>query len=261
MSNELFEDHEDGETELPEIDPSKDYFQELVGEGKKFNTPQDLARGKYEADVYVRTLEKRLDSLRDDYLRLREDNTSRAKLQDLVDQLNAKQISNSESPNANEVNREPVNLEDVESRIFSKIEQRELKKVQDANLDIVKNKLKERFGSNYQSAIKEQTEALGLSPDDIVALAKKSPTAFFKTLGLDQQQTEQFTAPPRSNQRSDNFAPKVQKRTWSYYQNLKKTNPNAWLDPKTAVQMQDDYLALGDAFEDGDFHTTRRQFN
>jgi hypothetical protein len=38
------------------------------------------------------------------------------------------------------------------------------------------------------------------------------------------------------------------KRTWAYYQELKKTNPKLYLDPKISVQMDKDAIALGDAF-------------
>jgi hypothetical protein len=37
-------------------------------------------------------------------------------------------------------------------------------------------------------------------------------------------------------------------RTWAYYQELKKTNPKLYLDPKIAAQMDKDAIALGDAF-------------
>jgi hypothetical protein len=39
-------------------------------------------------------------------------------------------------------------------------------------------------------------------------------------------------------------------RTYSYYQELRKTNPIAYLDRKTALQMEKDSQALGDAFFD-----------
>jgi len=69
------------------IDPSKNYLAELVGEGKKFKTQEDLARGKAESDAYIKILEKRSDELRNDYLKLRDDYSSRAKLEEVVDQL------------------------------------------------------------------------------------------------------------------------------------------------------------------------------
>jgi hypothetical protein len=50
--------------------------------------------------------------------------------------------------------------------------------------------------------------------------------------------------------RSDSFAPKSDKRTYSYYENMRKTNPNLYLDPKISIQMDKDAQALGEAFFD-----------
>jgi hypothetical protein len=43
-----------------------------------------------------------------------------------------------------------------------------------------------------------------------------------------------------------------QKRTLSYYAELKKKDPKIYLDPKIALQMEKDSQALGPAFFDGD---------
>jgi hypothetical protein len=96
--------------------------------------------------------------------------------------------------------------------------------------------------------------SLELSIEDINSLARKSPTAFFNTLGLNQAQADNLLSPPRSSM-STGFTPNTkEKRTWSYYQNLKKTNPKLYFDPKIANQMHDDAIALGQEFQDGDFH-------
>ena len=43
------------------------------------------------------------------------------------------------------------------------------------------------------------------------------------------------------------------KRTWSYYEKIRKDDPARYRDPKTHSQMFQDAIALGDAFADGDF--------
>jgi hypothetical protein len=44
-----------------------------------------------------------------------------------------------------------------------------------------------------------------------------------------------------------------QKRTWSYYQEIKKADLNKYLSPKVQQQMHRDASDLGSAFQDGDF--------
>src|SRR5437773_6950457 len=85
----------------PETDPNKNYLEDLVGDGKKFKSPEELARGKFESDTYIKILEKRLDEYRDDILSLRKENVTNKRLEDLVNQLSNKS-PNSETPQQKE---------------------------------------------------------------------------------------------------------------------------------------------------------------
>lgn len=239
------------------VDPNKDYLTELVGENKKFKTPQDLARGKQEADLYIETMKSRMDEMRADYLRVMEENKAKATLQELIDQAkSAQQEPNRENPNANIVEKPGIDPKDLDSLLDTKIKAREAEIKRQENYDIVRKKLEERFGPNFQRSLKEQVRNLELDDDYVNELARRSPNAFFKTLGIAQDvRQDGFQAPPKSSQRSDSFAPTgAQKRTWSYYQDMKKTNPRLYYDPKIAVQMHNDAITLGEAFQDGDFN-------
>lgn len=251
--------------DLPEVDPNIDYLAEIAGPGKKFDRTRyasedewkkAVSKGKYESDQYVELLKRRQDELREDYLRIREDNQTKARLEELIDQLSNKQLASSDLPPAKEDNQPAMSAEQLDNLMSNKIQAYELTKKQTENFNVVQAKLKERYGSNYANVLREQIESLGLTNEDINALAKKSPIAFFKTLGLDQQpHQDSFQSPPRSNQRNDTFAPRgAPKRSWAYYQELKKADPKLYFDRKTAIQMQNDAIELGDAFRDGDYY-------
>lgn len=240
----------------PTIDPNTDYLAELVGEGKKFKDQKDLAKGKFESDQYIHILERRLDDMRGDYLKMREENTTRARLEDLVDKITKERQASSDTTTANEDRTQPqYNPEEVASLVSNKIQEYESTKRQTENFDMVKTKLQQRYGSNYKEAVKQTIEELGITEQELNDMARKQPKVLIKTLGLDQEQRrEGFQAPPHSEQRRDNFAPSsTPKRTWSYYQNLKKQNPDLYLDRKTAIQMQQDAIDLGETFRDGDY--------
>lgn len=241
-----------------DIDPNKKYFEDLVGEGKKFKTPEDLARGKYEADAFIEILKKRQDELRSDYLRLREEAMAKAKLEELVNQLQSKQQTTPNSDTtAKSVEKPTYDPTELANLVSKQIKEFDLSKKQQENATLVRNKLTERFGSNYQASVKQQIANLGITEEQFNAMAQNTPQLLFKALDLDTKpMTEQFNAPPRSTQRGDNFSPSTQenKRTWSYYQEMKKNNPKLYYDPKIANQMMKDYERLGQAFEDGDFN-------
>lgn len=234
----------------PTIDDNKDYLSELVGEGKKFKDAADLAKGKAMADAFIEQLKAEQAELRKDYLALREDYQARPALQELLDQLKDTQTqqTSNEPPLVNDA-QTPASMkpEEIESLVSKKLSEIELTRKQEENLKSVEAKLKERFGDNYQSLLKNQSSILGLSEDFVTDLAKNHPTVFMKTFGLDQAPiTTSFQAPPRSTQ---TFAPTgAPKRDWAYYEKLRKDKPSDYWNPKTQLQMLNDKTTLGDAF-------------
>jgi len=231
----------------PQLDPNKDYLSELVGEGKKFKTIEDLARGKYEADIYIDTLTRKQDEINRDYRRVLEESKAQAALKDMIAQLQTQQ-QRPEPQNTPPVNdQKPViDRDELKSLISNEILETERQRKERENFMTVQKKLSEQFGPNYQEVLKRQMESLELSAEDIDRLAKKSPTAFFNTLGLNQTTKPSNIAPPRT-QRNDTFLPSSgKKRDYQYYQELKKTNPTLYLDPKITVQMQNDVIEMGE---------------
>ena len=234
----------------------KDYLTELVGEGKKFKDAETLAKAKYDSDQYIKTLERQKDELRDDYLKMREESMSQAKLKELIDQLEAKQKSSTTTlnvPDPNVQTPQPFDPKELEGLVSKSIQAHEMTKTQEQNFNFVKSKLIEKHGQNYQAPLKQQMDNLGLTEDYVNEMARKFPNAFLKTLGFDQPTPDnKFQVPPRSE--IAGFSPVVQQdRTWSWYQNLKKSDPKAYHDPKTSVQMHNDAIRLGERFKDGDY--------
>jgi hypothetical protein len=240
----------------PQLDATKNYLEDLVGEGKKFKTVEDLARGKAEADLYIETLNRRSDELREDYLKIREEATAQAKLQDLIDRLEGTNTRQIPQPPVENLERKPeFDPTKLPSLIKEEIRRDRAEEKASSNFTQVQNKLKEQFGSNFQTILQDKMNSLDLTVEDINSLARKSPTAFFNTLGLNQQSPESLSPMPRSSTNTAGFKPQTkEKRTWSYYENLRKSNPKMYYDPKIANQMHDDAIAMGDEFQDGDFH-------
>lgn len=250
MTN-LFED----DNNSSKFDPNKNYLEELVGTDKKFKSAEDLAKGKAIADEYITTLERQKDELTRDFLALREQRNSEATLKDLIDRLDQQQhASRDNTNNSNDVNNPPpIDLKQIEDLLSSKISERETARRQEENFNLVKAKLQERLGPNFASVLRQEIEGLGLDEETFNAMARTNPKVVLKTLGLDQQpQTENFQSPPRNNIRMN--TDKAQKRTYSYYENMRKENPKLYYDPKTTVQMHNDAIELGDAFKDGSWH-------
>ncbi len=218
----------------------------------KDKTPAEVLNAKVESDLYIKTLTSRLDDLRKDYLALREESTAKASLEELISRQEKLLTTNPETlpPTIrDDVNQPSLKSEDIDAILEQKLTAREQLNKQTENFNFVKAKLREQFGDNAGTALKQRMDTLGLDQAFTDELAKKHPSVFLRTFGMEEQPRQNdYSPPPRSNQRPDRFAPKVQKRDWNYYQELKKGDPRMYLDPKTAIQMHNDAIALGDEF-------------
>lgn len=253
MSDNLFSG--EGET-LPSVDPNKDYLQELVGEGRKFKTPQDLARGKFEADAMIEVMKRSQDELRTEYLRVIEENKAKAGLEAYLDKIQAQQPTSNNTQSVNVDSPKPIDPKEIENLFDRKIQEHDVRRKEQENFSEVQKKLKERHGSNYSNALKQQIADLGITEEFANNLARNNPAVFYRTFGLDQPvATEGFLAPPRNDRRFDSSVKTNTSgaRPWSYYKELRDKNPTAFFDRNTNIQMQKDYITLGKSFEDGDF--------
>ncbi len=214
---------------------------------------EDVIAAKVESDLYIKSQLARFDDLKKDYLALREETQAKDQLKDLIDRLEKPKDNNVDTSSQHQSERQDqpsFKPEDIEKLISEKMTQREQENKHSQNFNMVKAKLKEQFGENFGTTLKQRMDTLGLSQEFADDLARKHPNVFLKTFGVDEAQSRQdnSVAPPRSQQRQTSFAPNSPKRDWNYYQELKKTNPYLYLDPKIAVQMHDDAIALGKDF-------------
>lgn len=222
---------------------------EQVIEKWKDKPQEELLAAKAESDLFIETMKARFDDLRKDYLELKEQQQTGAQLKELIDRLDSRD-NNVQPPITQENSVQPgIKPEDVQILIQNEIAKNKQLTRQEENFLKMQAKLRETLGDNYQDSYKQRLDTLGLTTEFADELAKNYPTAFMRTFGLDQQATSPSnSAPPRSSQRPSSFAPTAPKRDWAYYQELKKANPRLYLDPKIAVQMHDDAVALGDSF-------------
>jgi len=249
----------------PQFEDNKSYLEELIGPGGKFHDPdrnkalEKLARGKLHSDHYIPVLERRMDQMRTDNEGMNKQLLAGQRLQELIDKMAAMQTTNSnnEEPPVNENQGRPaVDMNEIQSLVSRQIQEDRIAREQANNLNYVKNKLAERYGPNYGAQLDKQYRELGLSPETADQMARTTPKAFERMLGLDKPvETAGFQAPPQNQGRVDRLGNNQEPKTWSYYQDLKKRDPKTYYSKKTAAQMEQDYATLGHAFEDGDFYS------
>ena len=213
------------------IDPEKNYLEDLVGEGKKFASPEELARGKAESDAFIARLQQEAAEMRDEL-------KARKTMEQVLDQLNHTPTPQSPTPAttpnaALETTTENV---DVESLVQDEV-QKHLTKMQQenaaqSNLERVQSALRNVFGNGYNTILKEKTESLGLSEQFATELAKTQPDAFLQLVGARQTSETQTVQSLRTPERTPSNT-----KNYSYYQTIRKEDPDRYFSPALQNEM------------------------
>lgn len=242
---------EQTENQGQETTPQESYLKKLVEtKGENWNDPETLAKGKLEADGYIKTLEEQLAQMREDM-----------KKQDyqaqLLEQLQNKAtepaaVNNEVSTNNNNGDIDTqnttgaVNEDDLKSLVEKTLTQRDKDAVVKQNLSQVDQELESSFGTEAASVVQKKATELGVSMDRLREIASESPNAFFTLIGEPQKT---FNPMVQGSVRTEgvNMQASTQ-RDWSYYQKLRRENPNEYYSPKNQQQLIADRMKLGDKF-------------
>ena len=225
----------------------KDYLPELVGEGKKYSDPSALAKAKVHADAHISRLEKELAEARTTM-------TAQAKLEDLVKRLQeVKPPTTPVTTNTEERGiLESDNTVDIETTVDKLISRREAANQAKSNLDKVKQTLREALGTNYSQHLANEADRLGMSTDEMNALAQRSPAAFLRLVGVDQgkQQTVVPSVPP-TRVNTETFRPTTtNEKTYSHYDQMRRQGKVKALDQNLLIEMHNNAIRSGEKFFD-----------
>ena len=233
----------EGQANPPASTQTTGSVEELVGEGKKFATVEDLAKGKAEADIFIEQLKKEQAELRSDL-------DQRLSAQDLLEEIRKEreaQLSSSNTPA--EGNTTPsLGQDDIASLVKDTVKQMGVQETSEQNILIVDQKMKELFGDRAQEVMLQKAKENEVSVDFLKDAAAKSPKAFFNVLGLSNQKT---TTPSMTQGTVDlsGTAPKNNTgNSWQDYEVMRKENPKMYWKPETQIRLLKAKQDQGESF-------------
>ena len=233
-----------------EASPQTSFLDKLVEtKGENWRDPETLAKGKLEADGYIKNLEDQL-------VKMREDMKKQDYQADLLAQLQNKAtetttVNNGESNNNNgsidtQNTTGVVDEDTLKSLVEKTLTQREKNSTVQQNLSQVDKELESSFGTEAAATVKKKAEELGMSMDRLRDIASESPSAFFTLIG---QPEKTFSPMVQGSVRTEGVNMQASAdRNWSYYQNLRRENPNQYYSPKIQQQLIQDKMKMGDKF-------------
>jgi hypothetical protein len=218
-------------------------YETLVGEGKKFKSPEDLAKAKLESDRFIEQLKEEPKQLREDLDRLAEENR-------LLKEI-AKQTDNGSTAKPEQNTTASVSPEiDLEARIRETLKKTSEEDKRQSNINQVSNTMLEAYGTQEKAAevLRQKAVELGVGVEFLQDVAAKSPKAFFQTIGVNEVARSQQTNAGSTVNSAALGQTGVKANTYQWYQQLRKDNPKVYNSPKIQNQMMKDALAYGEAF-------------
>ena len=226
---------------------SSSLVEQLVGEGKKFATVEDLAKGKLEADSFIEQLQNENKLTREQMIALESDKDKQATIADLIKTV---QESNKQDPdNTNHVSEEDLSkkIKDIllgEKETETKESNR--RKANQAVLDKVKGDVEAA-----KSYVAEKAKEHGLSVAQLQTLGETSPTAFHKLMETNPSTVAPSVSSLQGQRPPAGTATVIDgHHTKAYYDNLKKEigASKYWSDSRVQGQYTKDAMALGARF-------------
>jgi hypothetical protein len=210
-----------------------------------------LARGKWESDTTF--VPRILTELQE----ARKEAQTRASLEDFIEDYRSQRPAQINTPVITPVEPQPntssITQADIDKIVDARLSSKQREQVAQSNIKTVQDTLRQTYGDQAVHKVKARAEELGLSSDDVTALAAKSPKAFLD-LVLDKAPASPPVAPgtyipPRTNVNTVthiNTSSAKSKKQWNDARRTMKASE--YWTPEVQNQILADMVTLGDKF-------------
>lgn len=215
----------------------------LVGEGKKFQTVEDLAKGKLNSDNFIKQLETEKRALEKDLEEMQSKIGEQTTLKEILAKLESK--PNSDDSNSN--HSETTTAEEIRKLIAEGINTAKADDSRKANWQKANNAVLQHVDGDVALAkqyIKKQADTLGMSVEALKSVAENSPVAFAKMVGLTASSSSMSHTPASiTDTNSDGLGPSDNaERNVEYYKKMRAEDKRKFW----SVQTQQELMKLGD---------------
>lgn len=221
-------------------------LEDLVGEGKKYKSVEELAKAKIHADNFI-------EQLKSEKAEVLKDLETRTAVEEAIRKLQSKDANGSQSSSTGNngtqtqtsEQKATLTLEDVDKLL----EEKERKKRETLNLNTVNEAVVKYAGSSEKGRdfLATKAKELGVTVDKLAEIGKESPVALLKILGVDEKKSS-TSALPFEKKTSVADLPKDKRfdinapMTKADYDELRKTNPSLYFSPRVQNKLLADRM-------------------
>lgn len=217
---------------------------ELIGEGKKYRTPEDALKSVPHAQKHIQELESTLSELREEL-------TKRATLEEAMAQLRRDSTQIADNGGAAQPAAAAPDLESLAKIVDGLVEKRELSKVKLENQKKVVASLQSAFGEKAREAHAARLAEIGMSQEDFTSLASRSPAAalaLFPEASRANAPTSGGTTTGSVNTERFSGSGQVKQGTYAWYSQMRTTDPKKYFSREVQIEMARKAKELGPSF-------------
>jgi len=226
------------------VEPSVDLtLNDLVGEGKKYKDPDELAKAYANIEAHTKTVERENAEIRArlDILEANPPNDEGNSGREQVPIGDNQSTPPNKAPN-------PSDNEDFRSQIRDEVKALNEAERAKANIESAAQKMIEVYGdaAKANEAVARRAQELGVSVDWLKDSASRSPSAFYATMGITSDRSQSTPASSGNvhlNDQGSNI------RNFEYYDKIRKENPKLYFTAAMQREMYNEARKQG-----GDFY-------
>lgn len=227
-----------------ETTPTTTLVTELVGEGKKYKTADDLARGKLEADTFI-------EKLKTENAALREALDSEGSPDQVLERINkVLQSKGSGNAAATQVSNQSQQAAPIsEEKVLELLNTREREKVAKQNVDLYNATVGKVFGDKVTEVVQARLTELGMDSKLFQAMVTQTPQAALQLLGIKEQKAASggigSTVNTEAYFGSDNLG---EKQNFAYFQKLRRELKERYYEPEIQKKVFEARKKMGEDF-------------
>jgi len=211
---------------------------EYVGEGKKFKTVEDLAKGKKESDRFIDQLQMEKDALRKELETFQKKAQEGATLQDLLDKMNNKAETTSDDVSGNQSS---LQSDEIKKLLETAMNEREAANKRRSNREAANNFVSELFAQDKTKAeqfLEGLAKDLGVSKDWLNTLAETSPVAYKQLINPQKKNVGTQSATSLSSTNTEALGSlNPGDNQEAYFIKLKRENSKTFWNPRTQQEL------------------------
>jgi len=181
----------------PSIDPTKtDPSYDFIGEGKKYKNVEDALKSVPHAQAHIDRLEEELSTLREQAAKSKT-------IDEVLEKIDATKTSEQAHQQVQELDVDEI-IKRAKEGVVNDLSAQEVAAKEQANVDVVINKMSEVYGEKAEEAFIKAAQDSGLTVEAMNKLAAQSPSAVFKLTGVGSK-TDGTPVPSNGSVNTDSF--------------------------------------------------------